>query len=131
MLTKLELKNFKSWPEAKLDLAPITGLFGANSSGKSGLIQSLLLLKQTRDATDRGLTLDFGDDRTLVNLGSFRDVVFGRERLREKLPALSWTLEWSPSEPFCFPIRRDWKGSTSMLEFSAIKRASCKIAAAR
>ena len=49
MLTQLRFENFKSWQAAKLPLAPLTALFGANSSGKSSLLQFLLLLKQTKD----------------------------------------------------------------------------------
>ncbi len=48
MLTELKLRNFKVWKETgDMRLAPITGLFGTNSSGKSSILQSLLLLKQT------------------------------------------------------------------------------------
>ena len=49
MLTQLRFENFKSWQAAKLPLAPLTALFGANSSGKSSLLQFLLLLKQTKE----------------------------------------------------------------------------------
>ena len=57
-------------------LAPITGLFGTNSSGKSSILQSLLLLKQTLESSDRSLPLHFGSERDYVELGSFRDVIY-------------------------------------------------------
>ena len=61
MLTRLRLENFKSWQDTgDITLRPITGFFGANSSGKSGLIHALLLLKQTADAADRGIVFNFG-----------------------------------------------------------------------
>ena len=61
MLTRLRLENFKSWQDTgNITLRPITGFFGANSSGKSGLIHALLLLKQTADAADRGIVFNFG-----------------------------------------------------------------------
>lgn len=48
MLTRMRLENFKSWRDTgSIRLAPITGFFGANSSGKTSLLQALLLLKQT------------------------------------------------------------------------------------
>lgn len=53
--------------------ARITGIFGTNSSGKTSLLQFLLLLKQTKDATDRALALDLNGD--LVKLGTARDVI--------------------------------------------------------
>ena len=91
MLTRVRIENFKAWREADLTLAPITGFFGSNSAGKSSLLQFLLLLKQTKNATDRGIVLDFGGPADFVNLGTFRDVVHGHndeERIR-------WILEWT------------------------------------
>ena len=36
MITELSAQNFKSWEDTgKLQFAPLTGFFGANSSGKS------------------------------------------------------------------------------------------------
>ena len=35
MLRKLDLTNFKAWQKLRLPFGKITGLFGANSSGKS------------------------------------------------------------------------------------------------
>ena len=48
LLTELRLHNFKSVGEPlALPLRPLTLLYGKNSAGKSSLIQSLLLLKQS------------------------------------------------------------------------------------
>ena len=77
MITHIRVKNFKSWKESpKVELAPLTGFFGTNSSGKSSLLQMLLLLKQTL-GTDE--ILFFGDENSLVNLGSFREVIHGHK----------------------------------------------------
>ena len=36
MITELSAQNFKSWKDTgKLQIAPLTGFFGANSSGKT------------------------------------------------------------------------------------------------
>lgn len=73
MLTHLRMKNFKSWQDSgEVKLAPLTGFFGANSSGKSSLLQMLLLLKQTIGSEE---VLFFGDENSLVNLGSFKEVI--------------------------------------------------------
>ena len=81
MLTELHLENFKAWRELKLEFGKITALFGENSSGKSSVIQFLLMLKQTKNATDRGLVLDFGGRQTdLVNLGNYRANCSSHER---------------------------------------------------
>lgn len=75
MLTSLSLTNFKAWKSIpKMRLAPITGLFGTNSSGKSSILQFLLMLKQTADSADRSVVLNLGDDKSLVSLGTISDV---------------------------------------------------------
>ena len=53
MFKQISMTNFKSWRETgPVRMAPLTGFFGANSSGKSGLLQMLLLLKQTAESND-------------------------------------------------------------------------------
>ena len=48
MITELRAQHFKSWQDTgALHFAPLTGLFGANSSGKTSILQVLLMLKQT------------------------------------------------------------------------------------
>lgn len=49
MITSLQFRNFKSWRDTgEIRLAPITALFGTNSSGKTSLLQTLLMLKHGR-----------------------------------------------------------------------------------
>ncbi len=61
MITELRAQNFKSWQDTdKLQFAPLTGLFGANSSGKTSILQVLLMLKQTVKDNDSNLPLNFG-----------------------------------------------------------------------
>ena len=73
MITHIRMQNFKSWQDSgRVKLAPLTGFFGTNSSGKSSLLQMLLLLKQTVGKEE---VLFFGDETSLVNLGSFREVI--------------------------------------------------------
>lgn len=80
MITELSFGNFKSWKRVeKMRLAPITGLFGTNSSGKTSILQLLLMIKQTVESTDRLQVLDFGNEKSPANLGSFRDVIFSHE----------------------------------------------------
>lgn len=96
MLTALHLCNFKSWSDSgPMHLAPITCLFGTNSSGKTSILQLLLLLKQTTESTDRAQVLQFGGDRTLVDLGTFHDVVHDHR----SPGAIEWSFSWSVHEP--------------------------------
>jgi predicted ATPase len=93
MLTRLRLENFKSWANTgDLVLKPITGFFGSNSSGKTSLLQAILLLKQTADSADRGLPLQFGEKNSLVNLGDFRSVIYRHANETELRLALDWRL---------------------------------------
>jgi len=78
MLTHLQLKNFKAWTDTGLvDLKPVTMLLGTNSSGKSTLIQSLLLLRQTVQSPDRTIHLNLGGDELhdFFNFGDFDNVL--------------------------------------------------------
>lgn len=63
LLTQVRLTNFKSFgADTRIPLAPLTLVYGANSAGKSSILQSLLLLKQS-----------IGNHR-LVTQGPFTDV---------------------------------------------------------
>ena len=78
MITHIRMKNFKSWKDSdKVKLAPLTGFFGTNSSGKSSLLQMLLLLKQTVERKDADEVIFFGDETSYTNLGDFREVIHG------------------------------------------------------
>lgn len=78
MLTEIRLKNFKAWRDTEpVRIAPVTMLLGTNSSGKSSLLQSLLLLKQTVLSPDRSIHLNLGGDEVndLFNFGDFDNVL--------------------------------------------------------
>ncbi|HET7234232.1 MAG TPA: DUF3696 domain-containing protein, partial [Longimicrobium sp.] len=93
MLTHLKAQRFKSWRDTgDLRLAPLTALFGTNSSGKTSLLQLLLMLKQTVESTDRSQVLDLGDKRSLVELGTFQDVVHRHDPRSDLAWELGWTL---------------------------------------
>lgn len=47
MITQLDIENFKSHRQTTLALGNLTVLTGVNGVGKSTIIQSLLLLRQT------------------------------------------------------------------------------------
>lgn len=80
MLSSLTLKNFKPFENQSFSLKPLTLLAGLNSTGKSSVLQSLLLLRQSclqDDLLDRvGLVLN-GD---LVSIGTGQDVLFKRAK---------------------------------------------------
>lgn len=91
MLTKLRIQNFKNWSNtSNIRLAPITVFFGSNSTGKSSLIQFLLMLRQTAESPDRRRILHPGDQSTPVELGTLRDLIFTHDLSKE----LSFEIEW-------------------------------------
>ena len=95
MLTRLQIKNFKAWQDTgQMRLAPLTVVFGTNSSGKSSLGHLLLALKQTVLSTDRKRALHLGDPSSLVDLGTFEDCIFGHAPDL----ALEFTLGWQLPE---------------------------------
>ena len=108
MITHLHAKNFKSWRDTgEMRLAPLTGLFGPNSSGKTGILQMLLLLKQTAESTDRSRVLHLGDQRTYADLGTIYDVVH-----QHALPeAMYFSVGWKPFEPLHILNPQEAKGT--------------------
>jgi predicted ATPase len=96
MLTSLSLTNFKAWKSVdKMPLAPITGLFGTNSSGKSSILQFLLMLKQTADSPDRQQVLFLGEEKSeksLVVFGTFDDLLYKSATDKKMGMSLSWSM---------------------------------------
>ena len=45
MITKIELKGFKSYVDNTFELKPLTILTGLNSSGKSSVIQAIRIME--------------------------------------------------------------------------------------
>lgn len=94
MLTSLRIQNFKAWKDTgPTRLAPLTILFGANSSGKSSLGHLLLALKQTALSSDRRRPLQLGDDKSLVELGSFQECLHNNDLNQVLKFELGWKLD--------------------------------------
>ena len=101
MLTHLKLENFKIWRSTgPVRLAPITLLLGTNSSGKSSLIQSLLLIRQTVKGDDPNLDLNLGnpDADDSVTLGQFKDLLCRHGTASESTSATQVGIEFRWSE---------------------------------
>lgn len=76
MIKSWRVRDFKSvYSETSLPFAPITVFAGANSSGKSTILQSILLAAQSLQSPvpDRPIVLN----GHLARLGSFEDIVAG------------------------------------------------------
>lgn len=104
MINKINVKNFKSFKELDLSLTKLNLLTGLNGAGKSSLIQSLLLLRQSFQSNiekNTGLILQ-GD---LINVGSGKDAFHQYAAKDEYLELIlydnkkniySWIFEYRP-----------------------------------
>jgi predicted ATPase len=73
-IRKMRLRNFKCFADSgDVPLAPLTVIFGRNNSGKSSILQSLLILRQTLDSPEYGPRLDLRGPQ--YPAGSYRDIV--------------------------------------------------------
>jgi predicted ATPase len=105
MLKDITLRNFKIWKSTGfLKFAPVTLLLGTNSSGKSSIIQSLLLIRQTVRCNDPNLSLYFGEEgrQDSVVMGQFSDVLCRHGSDRNIGIEFSWTRPDSVEKPFQF-----------------------------
>ena len=97
LVTAVEIENFKGIGRpVRIDLRPITLLFGRNSAGKSSVLHALCYAHEilSRGNVDAGQT-DLGG--TQVDLGGFRHFVHAHDRdrkirLRFELNLEDWTV---------------------------------------
>ena len=81
MITSLRLRNFKAFKDTGvLGLKPITVLAGPNSGGKSSILQSLLLLKQTLTGPP---DIDLNLDGSYLQFSGFNELTFGKPSLSQ------------------------------------------------
>ena len=83
LIKSIALKNFKGFSdEVRIDLRPITLLFGANSAGKSSVLHALQYVCEILDRSNANA------DRTAqggeaIDLGGFMNLVHGRSAERQ------------------------------------------------
>lgn len=78
MLKSISLEHYKCFKdETTIDIAPLTVLCGVNSSGKSSILKSLLMLKQSYENTLSFNELTFNG--RYVDNGFFEDIVYNRD----------------------------------------------------
>ena len=96
MLTRLDLRFFKCFERLRLPLAPLTLLTGLNASGKSSVLQPLVLLHQTMH--EHEWTTRLALNGSGVRLGTMPDVVdevFGRRSFEIGLTDDENTCDWT------------------------------------
>jgi predicted ATPase len=117
MIRELDFKNFKPWADSgKIRMAPLTIFCGTNSSGKSSISQFLLMLKQTVESYDRLRVLHFGDSESLVDLGTYNEVIHKHDA--SKSLAFGFTIDTDPIKVVDVTKNHD-RGSFSRIAFEA------------
>lgn len=75
MLKSITLENYKCFKnKTEIDIAPLTVLCGVNSSGKSSILKSLLMLKQSYESGSDYNSIMLNGDYT--SNGTFTDVTY-------------------------------------------------------
>ena len=101
MLTNITLENFKAFQKLdNLKVKPITILCGTNSCGKSSILQSILLLKQTLENKNPNQNLVFNG--RFVKLGYFEDIIYQKKEENEIRIEANTSVrikEWEGSDP--------------------------------
>lgn len=109
MLKRMRLENFRAFKQVEIKFAPITLLIGANSTGKSSILQALLLLKQSLRGGDYRVPLSFNGP--LVNLGSLEETAWqGRK-------SLYFQLEWDDYRGIGFRVAYKKQTGLTVSEF--------------
>ena len=116
MIKKLRLKGFKSWADTgSLEFAPLTGFFGTNSSGKTSILQLILMLKQTVESTDPKRVLHTGDEFSIVDLGTFSDLI----HCHQSESALAVSIYWDTLDTL--KIKDAEKKGKNLFEINQLK----------
>ena len=72
-IEQIRLSQFKLFDEIQIDMKPLTILTGANSAGKSTILNALTAVSQTEQPNT--YPFDFVPNGTNCSLGSYKDIV--------------------------------------------------------
>lgn len=127
MIEWIRIKNFKSLVDTgQVEIRPLTLIMGPNSSGKSSIIQPLLVMRQTVDSRDVERPIIF--DGSYVNLGPFNSFVYKHERR-----SISISFQLATRKNFLTALARKSLGLVPEKQRSimTVVKAECKISAAQ
>ncbi len=96
MIDSIHIKHFKCFSQLDLPLGQLTLLTGRNATGKSSVIQSLLLLHQGIVGRGRSTHIPLNGD--IISLGAFSDVLDGRSGRKSFSLGISsndYRIEWT------------------------------------
>lgn len=79
MITNIKIHNFKSLNDIDLELRNLNLLTGLNGSGKSSLIQTLLILRQSKNHTKNDYMRELLLNGSLFKAGLLEDILFKKD----------------------------------------------------
>jgi AAA15 family ATPase/GTPase len=93
MLNSIRVGNFKAFAESqKIPIRPLTLIYGANSSGKSSILHSMILAHHAQETGDLDVyRTNLGGES--VDLGGFRQFIHRRDLNKR----MEWTAELDTS----------------------------------
>jgi len=121
LIEELFIDGFKSLKDVSIQIKPITIFIGLNSSGKSSVIQCLEVLKQTAKASSPSLRAN-GE---LINLGSFKDIVFQKKEANEITVKVGGQREQFLESPFG---KETTYGYSFSIDDRGLKHQNCSFA---
>ena len=122
MITKIELKGFKSYVDYTFELKPLTILTGLNSSGKSSVIQAIRMMDNMSSRENGGShvwNLGLGSDSELVNPNCENFQISAWKNHRYEEAWFSYNSSKSKNKlwpmPSCIYVAADRMGATSTI----------------
>lgn len=82
MIESIRLNDYKAFKEVQIPIKPLTIFLGANSVGKSSIIQMLMLLHQTAEGRNEMYTSAFKIYGKYVNVGSYENLIRDKDKSR-------------------------------------------------
>lgn len=113
VIQSVAIANFKGFSEeVRIELRPITLLFGANSAGKSSVLHALQYVREIleRNNANADRTIQGGD---AVDLGGFLNVVHGRDPSKQIAIEIEMTLGDSAIPELVPEAFEDWQTQDS------------------
>ena len=122
MITKIELKGFKSYVDYTFELKPLTILTGLNSSGKSSVIQAIRMMGNMSSREIGGShvwNLGLGSDSELINPNCKNFQISAWKNHRHEEDWFSYNSSKSRNKlcpmPSCIYVAADRMGATSTI----------------
>jgi predicted ATPase len=114
-MESIEIWNFKSIKySGKISIPKITILIGPNNSGKSSIIQAILLMKQTMEMNEPSLPLVLNGQ--YAKLGEYKDFIYD-QKINKKF-SIKFNFKAIPSKnPYgCFLCEKQYKEEAWLLK---------------